>query len=292
MQHPLRERFLRANGLQHHVLEWGDEHAQEVVVLCHGFLDLAWGFARLAPRLASAGYRAIAIDFRGHGETDRTPEGSYYYFPDYVLDLHALLPQLVTTRFHLVGHSMGGTASAYFASAHQKELASLSLLEGLGPRGEPPARAPARLKSWLDTALVAGRAQARLRDLDDALARLGARHRDVDPAFLRLLAEKSTCAHPDGTGLTWRFDPLHRTLSPFVFDPERFLHSLAEIATPTLLVYGERGIRSGEEDTRAARIATHERAVVAGAGHMVQWTHDEEVARLLLAHFAAHPATT
>ncbi|MDB4972851.1 MAG: hypothetical protein JWN48_1192, partial [Myxococcaceae bacterium] len=35
-----RERFVQANGLTHHVVEWGPADADEVVVLCHGYLDL------------------------------------------------------------------------------------------------------------------------------------------------------------------------------------------------------------------------------------------------------------
>ncbi|MDB4990009.1 MAG: Alpha/beta hydrolase [Myxococcaceae bacterium] len=284
-QQPARERFIQANGLSHHVVEWGDPSSSEVVLLCHGFLDLAWGFMQLGPRLAQAGYRAVALDFRGHGESGRVAPSGYYYFPDYLLDLHELLPQLVTTPFHLLGHSMGGTVSSWYASTAPAELRTLALLEGLGPNEEDPARAPVRLKNWLDHAAKARRAEpTKLLDLDAAFERLLARHSAVDPAFLRALAEKSTCPHPSGEGLTWRFDPLHRTFSPTPFNRAGFMHSLSQIKAQTLVLQGERGFRSKDDDERIAQIPRVRREVIEGAGHMLHWTHCDRVTALLLDH--------
>jgi pimeloyl-ACP methyl ester carboxylesterase len=283
-----RERTVLANGLSHHVVEWGDAHAPETFVLCHGFLDLAWGFAELGPLLAAAGYRVLAFDFRGHGESGRTPEGSYYHFPDYVLDMHELLPQLVDAPFHLLGHSMGGTASTMYAATHVTSIRTLSLLEGLGPSAEAPERALPRLQSWLESAVRARReGPAKLRDLDDAFARLSARHRRVAPAFLRLLAEKSTAPHPSGEGLCWRFDPVHRTFSPVSFDRARFLDCLSAITAPVLALQGEYGFRASDDAERIARLSKNTHAIVQGAGHMLHWTHPIDVGRLVAEHARA-----
>jgi pimeloyl-ACP methyl ester carboxylesterase len=251
-------------------------------VLCHGFLDLAWGFAELAPLLVDAGLRAIAFDYRGHGESGRAPAGSYYYFPDYVHDMHSLIPQLVQGKYHLLGHSMGGTACSMFAGTHAGQLASLTLIEGLGPPGEPDTRAADRMRRWL--ASTAAPRESTIRDLDDAYARLQARHRDVNEPFLRLLAEKSTCAHPSGQGLRFRFDPLHRTPAPIAFSAERFVYFLDAIDVPTLVIDGELGFRHEQLPARRERIRDVRHAVVAGAGHMVHWTHPREVASLLVEH--------
>jgi len=285
----VHERWLSANGLTQHVLSWGDEQARETVVLCHGFLDLAWGFAELGPRLAAEGYRVLAADFRGHGESGRVSPDGYYYFPDYVLDLHELLPQLIDGSFHLLGHSMGGTVSTMYAATHPERIRSLCLVEGLGPNAESPERSLGRLQSWLEQAPRArAKPPAVLRDLDDAFARLTARHVGVEPSFLRMLAEKSTAPHPGGEGLCWRFDPLHRTSSPLPFDRARFMQCLGNISAPTLVIQGEHGFRGKDHDERSAQLVHVRQATVAGAGHMTHWSQCEAVAALLLEHIGTH----
>jgi pimeloyl-ACP methyl ester carboxylesterase len=275
---PTREHRVRANGLEHHVLEWGSP-AGEAIVLCHGFLDLAFGFARLASLLSD--YRVLALDFRGHGESDSVPEGGYYHFPDYVLDLHQLLPQLVREPFHLVGHSMGGTVCAMYAATHA--VRTLSMLDSLGVGQEDASRAPKRLANWLEQA-SAPRAPALLRDLDDAVARLRKRHPAVDEPFLRALAAHATCPHEGG--LTWRFDPLHRTLSPVAFDAQRFDHMLQAIEAPTLVLMGQRGMRTPDHHERVTSLRRPTWHEIPDAGHMLHWTHAEEVAKHLRAHIS------
>jgi pimeloyl-ACP methyl ester carboxylesterase len=284
-----RKRFVFANGLQHHVVEWGDQAARDVIVLCHGFLDLAWGFAQLGPALAAAGLRAVAVDFRGHGESGRVAESGYYYFPDYVLDLHELMPSLVAGPYHLLGHSMGGTVCTMFAANHVEQVRTLSLLEGLGPPGEADSKAPQRAKRWLASVAAARHAEAapKLRDLDEALTRLRARHDAAPDAFLRLLAEKSTMPHASGNGLTWRFDPLHRTPSPLAFDPERFKHFIGLIEAPTLALEGELGFHELVQADRIALLKRPHHHVIAGAGHMLHWTHCTQVTERVLEHVRA-----
>jgi pimeloyl-ACP methyl ester carboxylesterase len=281
-----RERFVRANGLRHHVIEWGDADAEETVLLCHGFLDLGWGFVTIAPRLAEQ-RRVIAFDFRGHGETEWIGAGGYYHFSDYVLDLHELVPQLTSGRVHLVGHSMGGTVSTLFAATHPERIATLALLEGLGPPAEDARLAPARMKKWLSGVDDVRREPAAvLRDLDHAASRLAARNPTLAPELVRFLAAKGTRAHPDG-GLAWRFDPLHRTRSPQGFDAERFVEFTRLISAPSLLVYGETGMRSGDDEARARSLPNARSLTIAGAGHMMHWTHPSEVAAVLASHFVA-----
>ena len=108
----------------------------------------------------------------------------------------------------------------------------------------------------------------------------------VDEAFLRALAAHSTCPHPSGHGLTWRFDPLHRTPSPIGFDAARFSQCLRAIQVPTLVVQGERGFRTPDHEARVALLPRPNTQLVAGAGHMVHWSHAREIAALLNEHFA------
>ena len=69
---PDRSRFVRSFGLRIHLCEWGDPDA-EPVVLTHGFADHARAFDLLAPLLAEK-YRVVAVDARGHGDSDWADE--------------------------------------------------------------------------------------------------------------------------------------------------------------------------------------------------------------------------
>ena len=142
------ERKLTANGLAHHVIRWGDRPVD--VVLCHGFLDIGWSFDAVARDLVAAGHGVASFDWRGHGQTEWIGRGGYYHFPDYVLDLDELLPQLSDQPVHLVGHSMGGSACVMYAAARPETLRSLTLIEGLGPPEMEPRDPATRLRAWLD----------------------------------------------------------------------------------------------------------------------------------------------
>src|SRR4029079_16275685 len=67
----IRARFLREiNGLDIHVLEAGTEPAgRPLVVLLHGFPEIAYSWRKVMPALADAGYRVVAPDLRGYGRT-------------------------------------------------------------------------------------------------------------------------------------------------------------------------------------------------------------------------------
>lgn len=287
-----RERRVRANGLEHRVLEWSPpgpaSAASSAPIVCaHGFLDHAWSFHFVAQHLARAGRPVLAFDWRGHGETEWIGRGGYYHFVDYVLDLTELVPSLSAgAPCHVVGHSMGGTACAMWAGTRPVGLRSLTLCEGLGPPAAPLESAPDRIAGWL-ASIARARAPAPrpMRDLDEAAARMRTQHGDLDHDLARWLAEKGTRPLEDGSGLAWRFDPLHRTSSPLPFRPESFRALLARIEAPVRIVSGTRGFRTADHDERVAAIAApHDEVILEGAGHMMHWHAPADLAAAVLAH--------
>jgi len=60
-------RYARVNGLRMHYVEQG---AGPLVVLCHGFPHLWFSWRHQIPALAAAGWRVVAPDMRGMGQTD------------------------------------------------------------------------------------------------------------------------------------------------------------------------------------------------------------------------------
>lgn len=279
-----REQTLRANGLDHFVLLWGE--APVDVLLCHGFLDVAYSFDAVARGLVTAGHGVASFDWRGHGKTQWIGAGGYYHFPDYVLDLDELLPQLTKEPVHLVGHSMGGTACAMFAAARPEKLRSLSLIEGLGPPDQSQTDLAARLRSWLNGVQKRRNEQPRtMPDLEAVLTRMRVQNPELPTELGSFLASKSTRVLPDGS-LRWSFDPMHRSPSPRRFSASDFCELLETIEVPCLAVAAEQGYRLQDEALRLSKIPKLRFAEIGEVGHMIHWHRPEALARELLEFFA------
>src|SRR5205085_5701228 len=97
---------LEANGLSFHVVDEGPRDGDPVVLL-HGFPDSSWMWRNQIPALAAAGYRVIAPDLRGYGQSDK-PEGTdAYRMPVVVADVDAIMRAVGVERADLVGHDWG-----------------------------------------------------------------------------------------------------------------------------------------------------------------------------------------
>lgn len=274
-----RESWVHANGIRHHVIRWGEG---KPVILCHGFLDFAWSWREVAEALSQRGFEAIAFDWRGHGESDAIGAGGYYHFPDYVRDLDTLIPQLTSTPPLLVGHSMGGTACSLFAGARPSAIEKLAVLEGLGPPEVSSDQFPDRLVAWLDGMnRLETKTPRPIADLDEAIKRMRVRNPKIPEHMVRFLAEQSTKPHPDGSGLTWRFDPLHRTTSPIPFNRAGFLAVLRRIEVETLVIAASEGFRLSDEADRMACLRNHHFVEIPDATHMLHWDAPADVARAL-----------
>jgi pimeloyl-ACP methyl ester carboxylesterase len=83
-------------------------------VLLHGLQDCAANWAPAAERLSDR-YRVVALDFRGHGESEPSPGGAYA-LDDYSDDVGRLLKGLGLKRVVLVGHSHGGKIATAYAA--------------------------------------------------------------------------------------------------------------------------------------------------------------------------------
>ncbi len=95
-----------SNGVPIHYREWG---TGTPVVLIHGFAMNAsrWEGAGVPQKLAEAGYRALVIDCRGHGQSGKPHEPSAYG-AEMATDVVRLLDHLSIQKAHIVGYSMGG----------------------------------------------------------------------------------------------------------------------------------------------------------------------------------------
>lgn len=100
----LKHRTVPSNGIQIHFVEQG---SGPVVLLCHGFPETWFSFRHQIPQLAEAGYRVVAPDLRGYGETSQPALSSQYTQLHCVGDLVGLLDALEVASCTVVGHDFG-----------------------------------------------------------------------------------------------------------------------------------------------------------------------------------------
>jgi pimeloyl-ACP methyl ester carboxylesterase len=99
---PWKHRFVAANGGRFHVAETGEG---PLVLLLHGFPQFWWAWRHQLPVLAEAGYRAVAMDLRGYGASDKPPRG--YDTPTLAADVAGVVRTLGSGRAVVVGQDWG-----------------------------------------------------------------------------------------------------------------------------------------------------------------------------------------
>ncbi len=219
-----RRRALDVNGLRLHALEWGAP-AETGVLLLHGGAAHAHWFDRVAPALVRRRH-VLALDQRGHGESAWAVPPAYAT-EDFVADVGAVLDALGWRQAVLVGHSMGGH-NALACAAWQ------------------PARVRALVIADARPAIPA----ERLRQLRERGARPPRRHPTLEAAVaaFRLLppetvADPALLDHLARTGVAWRDGAVVARFDPAAYATRRPIDGwtlLSRIATPTLIVRGER----------------------------------------------------
>ncbi|WP_375477466.1 alpha/beta fold hydrolase [uncultured Jatrophihabitans sp.] len=125
---PWTHRTVRANGIALHVAELGDG---PLVLLLHGFPQFWWAWRQQLLDLADAGYRAVAVDLRGYGASDKPPRG--YDAPTLAADVAALVSSLGESDAMIVGNDLGGTLAWTIAASHPRVARSVVALGAAHP---------------------------------------------------------------------------------------------------------------------------------------------------------------
>ena len=278
------ERFFRSGTLRIHFRDWGNADAPPVIIV-HGLRDHSHSFDDLARGLVDR-FHVIALDLRGHGDSETTP---YYSFGHFALDLHNLVRALRLQRPVCIGHSLGGEVVAHYCGSFPDVPSRAVIIEGLGP---PPLNMEEEVGWTIDGFGRIDRALAGhpgLKDLDAAYRRLRERNPRLSESKARELALLGTRAREDGT-LEWKFDAMLTTMA--VTGPFNLDYSMAfwrRIVAPTLIVHGAEsgefwhskpGERYLQPDDLARRLACfreHRFVELAGAGHMVHFDRPREL---------------
>jgi pimeloyl-ACP methyl ester carboxylesterase len=116
--------------------QWGIAEASPTVVLVHGLGSSSHIWDLVGPLLGTRGFRVVALDQRGHGESDQPDSG--YDFRSIVEDLAGFIDALaLKPPLILVGHSWGASVVLNFAVAYPDRSAGIALVDGgTGSPGE------------------------------------------------------------------------------------------------------------------------------------------------------------
>ena len=114
---------VKANGIDINYQVTGD--GRQTLVLINGVGDDLSGWAYQVDDFALAGYRVVSFDNRGVGRSSQPP--GPYSSHQMAEDLKGLVDALDTSRFHLVGVSMGGVIAQEYAIAYPGDLKSVVL---------------------------------------------------------------------------------------------------------------------------------------------------------------------
>jgi pimeloyl-ACP methyl ester carboxylesterase len=123
----LRHRTIDVGGIRLHLAEQG---VGPSVIMCHGFPGLWYSWRNQLPVLAAHGFRAITLDMRGYGRSDRPVDPADYDRKSTVADLVGLLDALAIDDAVFVGHDFGAVLAwdlPQWAPGRVKALIQLSV---------------------------------------------------------------------------------------------------------------------------------------------------------------------
>ena len=282
------------HGLEHQCYLWGNEKNPPLFFL-HGWMDTGASFDALAQHLSSD-YYCIAFDLRGFGKTEHCDTASGYFFYEYLLDLYEILRRFgagsMGGKIRLVGHSMGGNIASLYAGTFPEHVSHLVNLEGVGPQGQAPEKAPERVREWIEDAHL-DKPENRFRDYPtiEALAeRLKKANPHLTDNFLQVLLPFLT--KRSAQGFSFSADAKHKWLHPFLIPLEQYFEFWRRIEAKCLLVTAENsdigGYLQRPRDAAkeiARRFSNYPKGtttvVIPSAGHMFHQEKPEELAKLI-----------
>jgi pimeloyl-ACP methyl ester carboxylesterase len=232
------------------------------VVLAHAGTGGASMWIHQVPAFATAGYRVLAYDRRGHGRTADQGQANA------AEDLHRLMDHLSIEQFHLVGTAAGGIVSFDYALSFPRRLRSLVIANSIGGvQDEEYLELQRRL-----------RPKPQFDALPSEVRELGPAYRAANPEGVRRWKELEHASRPGGVA----------TLPTTV---NRITFSLLEtLDVPTLLITGDADLYTPPPIARmfAKKIKKAELLVIPECGHSAYWEQPELFNRAILEFIGKH----
>jgi len=247
------DRIVTVNGLRIHFIDWGAEGKPPLIML-HGIGRVAHTFDHIAPHFVP-NYHVMAVDMRGHGDSDWDPKGAYLV-EDYTKDIEGLAAELHLRNITIWGNSTGGRVAQVFAGLHP-ELVSAVVAEDVGP--ERPTQVAESVTRQLKQEDEKGWASE-----DELLTQLKTSNPRTPEEILRAYAHYGSKRRPDGR-VIWKRDPAIGN----GFVPTELWRFVREIKSPIIYVLGGRStiVPAGTQDELKKALPQAQFATIPGVGH-------------------------
>lgn len=285
---PARRRTVDSSGLAIAVYEWGDADARPLL-LAHGGLDFARTYDVFAPLLAAGGWRVVAWDQRGHGDSEHAV---LYSWAGDVRDAVAVLDSVTDQPVPVIGHSKGGSLMMELADALPHRVAAVVNLDGLPssrnmpdvPDRERTRMRHAELVAWLDHRQRVAAKVRRPGTLEELAQRRALMNTRLPIEWLRYLVTVGADEAEDGW--RWKLDPALRFGGFGPWSPEWSMGRLPGIAVPVLGVLALEtealGWGTQPEDVEPYLPPGARFEVFEDAGHFIHIEQPHRIAELIL----------
>ena len=255
-------------GMRLHYLDWGGKDLPPILFLHGGALTAhTWDLVCLALR---GEYRCIALDQRGHGDSDWAEDADYSIGAQ-LADTKGFADKIGLDKFILVGMSLGAINSLAFAIAHPERLTNLVIIDA-GPEMRRPGSS--RIRDFVNDS-------EHLVSVEAIIERALKFNPRRDPTILRRSLMHNLRQQADGSW-KWKYD--RRRFQRLDQDSHRaeraaLADGLAQITCPTLVVRGGESDVFHEEDgiRLAQRLPDGKFVTVPRAGHTVQGDNPKDL---------------
>jgi pimeloyl-ACP methyl ester carboxylesterase len=266
------EHDVSVGELQFRYLDWGTKGLRPILFLHGGALTAhTWDLCCLALRDE---FHCLALDQRGHGDTDWAPDADYSIGAQRE-DIRGFADRLGLDRFVLVGQSMGAINGLAFAVTHPERLSALVMIDA-GP--EVRRRGSSRIREFVN----GGEKPETLEEIIERALSFNPRR---DPQILRRSLMHNLRPQADGSW-SWKYDRSRfqrLDQDTHLAERRRLADNLANVTCPALVVRGAESDVFHQDD--AERLAQNfpdgRQITIAQAGHTVQGDNPKDLVAAL-----------
>lgn len=264
---PVRHRYFKGAQGAIHALVFSEHGKQPPLLLLHGVTGSAWLWHDVAQTLA-ASRPVIALDMRGHGESDWSIDHAYTT-EDHVADLQAVISELGAEQVDMAGLSWGALVGMAYAGVHPQRVRRFSIVEVEPSFGVDEFAVPERPQHF------------------EKVEQVRKWERGANPvapdALLELWARQSV-RHATQGGWCRQHDPFFYKQWPFRRD--NHWDALPKLSMPVLLVNGDRTfVRAEVMQEMAKRIPNARFERLTDCGHIAPLEAPATLAGLLATFF-------